>query len=701
MVLAALRLPLSHAGLMGGRWSRLCVPVVLAATVSLVASGGGWAAVPVSQVAAFSQAQALYAKGDIQGAIEKFQQVVSSASGSDEANLWMAKALMKQGGDENYAQAKNYLIQALTLNADNPEALMHLGTITGWDPSRRQQAIRLLTRALELKDRSPEVTQEAVPVTQNLVQLLMWDGRYTDAAQYAEPIRQEFAKTPASQAVYASLLSHLGKAPLAVPLYENYIKPLDIQPPTTQSVQWQLDYLYALRYADQQAKARQLFGQVQSHVLANGDANLLNALAGVAYDLNEFMTSVALVEKLPPEMKANRDVQLRNARAFIKLQQWPEAVNTFDRLYQLGDLTAEEKLEFAEVFRGQNLPDSAFPKARYVDGLFRDVASNPKYENDPDIQPRLKAYFDGLNANASSSSASSSWSSSPKVAASDTTEWSVIKPGRSAVARPIVKANGGKAVVSAPRYVAPSAPVETAVRTAPEGAWGTRTETQSTESLWHSDPWTGSSASSENRSTYSDGKVTIQSDRFEWSGGYNAPVERKTEGRSVESPSVVRQSSRPAEIQPVMASDGSLQGRIEQAKQLSYDRHYGESFALFDAILREEPNNREARLGKAMALLYSGRKFQAKSLLSELNSQYPGDPEVITSMAEMYQMMGRQDKAIELLRDLEPGGFRPVQRVPVQSATTTNRGGLFVPSSFSDAGVSRPVSRLCGSCRLG
>lgn len=869
----------------------------------------------------FSNARTAFDEGDIGKALPLFQTVAAENPDNDSAHLWLAKALMKQGGEDNYAKAKTHLIQALTINPDNPEALVELGTITGWDPSRRGEAISMLKHALALKDQSAYIQKREADITRQLVQQLAWEGDCQQAAAVAQPMRQAFATETKWQALYANLLARMGQAPQAIPLYEDYIKPFE-QPANSEGLQWRMDYLYALRNAEQAPKARQLFNELAPTILAQQNDNLLNGLAGLAYDLGEYQTSLEATLQLSPELQQQRDTQLRTARTLVKLQNWPETIRLVDGLYQQGQLTSEEILEFADVYAGQQVSASLFPTDNYVAGMYQAAANSPKYANDADLQLRVARYLAQENGTATStmpgmvdsnSSVSlqaadayyqavvrtngnsdaidellgylmshqgpestqmlgqlaSEYPENTKVQASyaqmltwdestrlegiqqlvnlaqsnpsqqdsylelvdEALGWQSPSEEYKGIYQQILvldpthpAAQTGMAALmpqlptvnqqQQPTYTAelPNTQPEPYRQTEPTSPWTveqgmmtngnsvmgtgykpltrmegsvprqqtqvqTRTQTQAslppvntsqrvitsipTVTPQQNYPSTHASAPAANYSgsyknwgshttpykaskpnppaytpSTANGRQLQTTDSFLNNGvapdamaqpslsrkaiattntathtTYGTPVKSGRVGeryqfnpstRSYSSSSVGSTSRLSSSVKPVVgqkpwetADQGSLTNRIEAAKQLTYDRQYSDALEQFDDVLQIDPGNRDARLGKAYALLWSGRKYASKRIVSKLLDENPGDIEAATAMVEIYKTMGRQDKAIKLLNEIRhrtsahPTTNNLLSSLPATwdfqpIATTTMADWQLVPANYSN-----------------
>lgn len=779
------------------RFHQLSVAIALATTVS---AGAGAlmpaAAQSVSGLeanASFQEARQLYDAGNIGKALPLLEKVAQANPDNSQAQLWLAKALMKQGGDDNFQQAKTHLIKSLTANPNEAESLMFLGRIVGWDASRRSQAIELHERALALKESSPVIADNEIEITQNLVQLLIWDGQYVRAAEFAQPIRSSFASETKWQAVYANLLSHLGQAKDALPLYEDYIKPFE-QPLSKEAVQWQLDYVYALRFGDLPQKAHTLYESVAANVAQLNDAGLNAQLAAVAYDLGNYETSIQLTNNLPADLGQTKDAQLRNARAYMKIQQIQPAIETFYKVYQTGAMTPTEKLELADIIIGQQISPNMLPQANLVERLYSDVANNRTAMENPDIQLRVARYHasqggtttaqgDDVNPQVFSAYVTAmeqagtnyqsplnellgylksrkgpqaekafqqlisdyptntqvkgayaeylSWNENSRTEAvkqlvelaetdaehqsqwlnklDEILGWGNPNPEWMPFYNRILALDADHigAVQAKRQLVAKAMPdPQTTTRPVPQvssqaaqsDVWDqgyqTRDEspvvlpetsanaslsTASKSEISHeSDVWSGTRQQTANRSVRqaptgqrwasvpkaNSDDISMGTSPYQYDKPYASQTPSSQVAESAPStPAQDRLTYTPTDsIQPYRPSQQTnpvvtqaptgLKQQIEQAKQLSYDREYGESFDLFDRVLEQDPNNKEALLGKAYALLWSGRKYEAKSILADLHYAYPQDVEITTALADAYKSIGRNDKVMELMREI-------------------------------------------------
>lgn len=788
------------------------VAMALAATVSVVS---GQSSVLLAQAAddasglegnaTFQEGRQLYEDGNIGKALPLLKQLLQEHPNNSQAHLWLAKALMKQGGNDNFQLAKTHLIKSLTINPNEGESLMYLGRIVGWDASRRGQAIELHERALALKDTSPVVADHEIEITRNLVQLLMWDGEYVRAAEYAQPVRSAFATEKKWQAVYANLLSHLGQAKDALPLYEEYIKPFDSEL-TTESAQWQLDYIYALRFGDQPQKAHSLYEQVASNVKQLNEPGLNAQLASVAYELGQYDNSIELTNSLPPELGQTKDARLRNARAYMKIQEAQSAIDTFYQVYQTGEMTPSEKLELADIIIGQQLTSNMLPQADLVDVLYGEVANNRTAMENPDLQLRVARYQAGQSATAAPDGTVTADDVSPQVFQAYLT---AMEQAGSNYQAPLdellgyLKSRKGPETQSSFQQLLSEYPSNMQVKGAYAEylSWDELTRTEAVDQLvqlaetdrdgqkkwlnkldeimgwgnpnpewmplydrilavdpdhigayqakrqlmtqampepniqraeqsqvpqsvmsqptqavdpWEqgyqtrdtsmssktqqssaaatpplkpatphqSDMWGGSQQKTLNRSVR---QAPTEQRWADWTGSpqansndirmgsspyqYDKPYGAETNAVDMETPQEEMASStnapltytptesikpyRPQQKAPAVTSEPTdLKQQIEEAKQLSYDRKYRQSFRLFDRVLAQDSGNKDALLGKAYALLWSGRKYQAKKILSNLHYAYPQDIEITTALADAYKSMGRNDKVIELMREI-------------------------------------------------
>ncbi len=654
---------------------------VIAASLLLVAS-----VMPLESSAQLQQGIRYYNQGYIQKAIPAFRQSYKANPANPDNQLWLARALIRQGGKADFKEAQDLLTRFLSQKPEHGEAMMLLGEMLGWNPQTRKQAITLLQGALERKGDYPAVGKKADTVTRQLVELLIWEGNYTEAARYAQPIKDTFASDRKWQATYALLLSRLGQPEEALALYENHIRPMDGGP-----LQWQIDYADALHRSGQKEKARSVFSRIQAKSDSRTPADEINALAGLAYELEEYEAAAVLNGRLPEAYRQRKDVRLRTARSLARLRRHPEAIEAFQQVYQSGAMRPPEKLEYGDYLLGLGLPSAVLPRPDLIESLFEETyraSTDPRGRGEISLRlARLYSSY-GETANAFSSAGEAymdayrqlgtpevrremldflrsrrqesetaealfrklmAESSDPAITGAYA-EWLSWQDGRRKEALEayisLVQENPDQRESLQPKieevlgWHTPSAnwvpiynqvlvlyPSSRAARLAKARAYaGEPGYTRDAMSLYQ-----------QLRDDYPDDETISR----EWSGLLAGDEDRRDEAMA-SLKSLVEQN--PAD----------LDARVAYAKLLSYEGDYRKALEFFDSVLETDPQHREALVGKGYTLIWSGKRYRAKKLLEEARQRYPDDVSVALALAAAEKSIGRNDKALQILNEIRP-----------------------------------------------
>ena len=82
----------------------------------------------------------------------------------------------------------------------------------------------------------------------------------------------------------------------------------------------------------------------------------------------------------------------------------------------------------------------------------------------------------------------------------------------------------------------------------------------------------------------------------------------------------------------------------EQVFQKRQDR-YDQALNLTDLVLKQEPENVQAKLTQALIYIYQKRYTEAQPLLADLQKKYPDSPDVLTTIGVFYQAKGNNANA--------------------------------------------------------
>jgi tetratricopeptide (TPR) repeat protein len=107
------------------------------------------------------------------------------------------------------------------------------------------------------------------------------------------------------------------------------------------------------------------------------------------------------------------------------------------------------------------------------------------------------------------------------------------------------------------------------------------------------------------------------------------------------------------EYQALLRRDANdIEARLECARVLSWmDRHVSAKRE-YEAVLRQDPRNEDARRGLAQVQSWRGRHRDAQRRLSRFLQDHPEDEEATRLLAQSQEWMGRPDRAERTLRGL-------------------------------------------------
>lgn len=625
------------------------------------------------------QGIANYNRGYIAKALPLFEKAVQQAPGNASAHLWLARAYQRQGGQANLEKAQRAYQQVLSLQPDNVEALTQLGEMWSWNPARRSEAIVLLQRAHDLNPADAGVARK-------LADALFWDGRSEEALLVAAPVSSQFAKDKKWMASYAQMLSQAGHPDQALGIYRDTLAD---QLETDMALR--LQYAAALMKAGQAQKARAVFEDLSARVaetpLARNPEYVMS-MAGIAFDLGLYAESIKWDQQLPDAMQRQKEVQLRTARALTRVFRVPEAIEYFHRLYEARLLSVDEKLEYADYLRQMNLDPSAMPEPALVERLYQEALGEAPgngeialrlarlYGEDPArFEETVAAYQHALTL-----------SQGDRFGAQKEF-FDFVKAYKADPAR--VEQILQVAVASSPGEILPQAAyaeflswqperrpeamrmyVEIAkTDTANADLWESRLE----EVLkWHKPTTDLIPLYQEVVNLYPDNKtlwLTVarayrdNPDYFkEAVETYGTLVQRYPDDGTIKKEwlgVLLSNEGKRNEVIGMLAkmtreNPGDLDIAATYGKLLSYDAKYGKAMDVFERVLNQNPEHREALIGKGYTMLWRGLKFEARDYLQGLRAKYPDDVDIAIALAQAHKLIGRYDEAMKIIQEIRP-----------------------------------------------
>ncbi|MEO0395196.1 MAG: tetratricopeptide repeat protein [Cyanobacteria bacterium P01_A01_bin.137] len=235
----------------------LCLSFNLLTATPLVLAQPALAQLPNldNQPTLVREGYALFEKGWIDPALDKFLQAVQQYPDSVPAQLGLARSYFKLGQDANAFAAFR---QLTVLEPSNVEALETLGLLGSYRPEWRSVGIEALTTLLE----QPEYGQNGEVRSQRAL-LLFYEGRLGEAvADY--DIALEQTPTLATQVGAAQVFAYGGRSAQSVELFERYVST-----GKTLKIYEAQAYSFALR---QEGKAGTAIDVLQPFLDANGNA---------------------------------------------------------------------------------------------------------------------------------------------------------------------------------------------------------------------------------------------------------------------------------------------------------------------------------------------------------------------------------------------------------------------------------------------
>ncbi len=625
------------------------------------------------------QGIANYNRGYIAKALPLFQKAAQQAPGNPMAHLWLARAYQKQGGQANMEHAQRAYQQVLSLQPDNVEALSNLGEMWSWNPSRRAEAIILLQRAHDLKPSDAGIARK-------LADALFWDGRASEALQVAAPIAGLYQKDKKWLSSYAQMLTRSGHADEALDIYQGALA-TDIET----NLGMRLYYADALMKAGQSQKAQAVFEDLSARVEGSPlgqQPDFMMSMAGIAFDLGLYAESVKWDQMLPDAMQRQKDVQLRTARALTRVFRVPEAIERFQRLYEAGLLSADEKLEYADYLRQVNVEEAALPMPGLVEKLYKEALEDAPGNGDVALRlARLYGEDESRFEEAVVAYRHALTLPLPDEFGAQKEFLDFVKSNKADPAR--VEQILQEAVAASPDAVLPKAAYAEflswqgdrraeAMRMYVEIAQTDRANAELWESKleevlkWHKPTTDLIPVYQEVVNLYPDNKtlwLTVarayrdNPDYFkEAVETYGTLVQRYPDDGTIKKEwlgVLLANERKRAEIIRMLEkmtreNPADLDIAATYGKLLSYDARYGQAMDVFNNVLSQNPEHREALIGKGYTLLWRGLKYEARDYLQTLRAKYPDDVDIAIALAQAEKLIGRYDEALKIIQQIKP-----------------------------------------------
>lgn len=635
---------------------------------------------PVSGPPSLSAGIANFNKGYIAKAIPLFEKATQQAPKNELTFLWLARAHQKQGKPADLIKAKAAYQKVLAIQPNNVEALSQLGEMWSWDPAMRAEAVNLLKRAYEIKPSDASISKK-------LAEALFWQGNAMDALRYAAPVADLYRSDKKWMAEYAQMLSTTGHADEALQIYNTVLKS-----DSERSLSLKLDQARALLKNGQRQPAKEIYDELCQSVAGTamaGNADFIQAMSSMAFDLGMYEDSLKWDESLPESAQRLKDVQLRQARAMTKISRVPEAIDKFHRLYEAGLLTVDEKLEYADYLRLVHLPAEALPAPNLVETLYKEaVDENP---NSPEVAVSLARMYSEQEGHFEDALRSYQQAlNSPALQNRDSIKKEYLDFLKSDKTQPMV-------VEDLFRQMLAASPDDIQTKSAyaeylswrqdrrPEAlrmyvelgtadpdnreVWEGRIE----EVLkWHKPTTVMIPVYQEIVNLYPQNKMVwlavaraYRADKNYYKEAvetYSTLVKQFPDDGAIKKEwlglLVSNASQRDENIRLLkkMTQDdpNDLDVLATYGKLLSYDHKYGPAMDAFESVLGRNPEHQEALLGKGYVILWSGRKLEAKRFFQELRTKYPDNVDIAIGLAQSEKLIGRYDQALKIIQEIKP-----------------------------------------------
>jgi cytochrome c-type biogenesis protein CcmH/NrfG len=636
----------------------------------------------------------LYKQNLVVQAIGQLEKAKAQTPQSSEVYYWLGNAYKKQGGIANQQKAITAYKKALSLNANNANSAFAAAELLSWKDATRPEAIRLYQQGLSA---SPNNT----PAKRALAENLIWESRFNEAQPYADSVYNTYKNDSRFLENYALLLIFTNRPAEAVRLYES--APLKISGKSP--------------FSHKQAYALALAKSGRSD-LATSALNLLLAetpkptakqrevLSGVAYECQQYELAVRLADGVPSPTKS---LSILKARSLAQAGRAQEAIALFQSLYKTQQLTAIEKLEYADFLTSsQNpLPLSALASPDLPETLYKE--SIPQYKDKPALALRLaryyarpdvnrtedalnfyrfaaeqapqsgarKEFFDFLQSNTlkkdliyqtfedllkekpndtfakASYAEVLSWEDTQRVKAltlylelmqSDSVNTSAYLAKINTVLQWDFK-EGSQTRQSRSEYLAVYNQI---LAVDPQNLWAAWAKGRAL--------WLDSQNKKAAVAVYSEVAKRYPSEtklQMEYAGLLGSLTDGASRKQAL------------ALMKELLVQDPQNETlQVIYAQNLSYDARYDQAIRLFNDVLKNNPDQKQALAGKALTLLWSGQPLAATRSLEESLNRFPNDPTLTLAQAQAYRQIGRLDKALNLLQQVKQNQPMPMMGEP-------------------------------------
>ncbi len=277
-------------------------------------------------------------KGYIKNAIPAFQKAVKQYPDNARAHYGLAISAYKQGGDDNFKLAEEHFRTAIKLDPTNIEAKAHLARILSWNPSNRQEALDLYKDYLSTKPDDNNIRYQ-------YAETLNWAGK---SSQAAEILADLYKSSPVNKDItinYANALASSEQYNAAFGIFQQAIK-----------AKYQFDNFTSLNYARTLQKtgndemAIVIYQDVLKRAKSPDEIRTAQKdLAGAYFDSGKYQNAIEIDQSIDNK---DKDILLRMARSNQRLNNQQEAIKLYEDLYNTYPYDIEIKRSTADYLAG-------------------------------------------------------------------------------------------------------------------------------------------------------------------------------------------------------------------------------------------------------------------------------------------------------------------------------------------------------------
>lgn len=637
----------------------------------LLASQPAFAKDPALVNTGFSQIK----RGYIQKAIPTFQKATKLYPTNAKAHLGLAIAYQKQGDEQNTAKAIQAYRQVLELDSNNYTATKNLAQLLSWKPSTRYESLELFANARKMQPNDKEMLY-------NYAEALTWEGRTFEATDIFRGLLKDNPKSIDLNVKLANALSSSGKYEESLQYYQKAL-----------AAKYTFDTFSALKYAQALANTNNLCEaeSIYQNLLKNErDAealvNIQKEYSSALYNNNKYLEAIQIDQSIEPKDKYTL---LRLANSYQKAGNQQEALRLFEQLYSqypndteikrsaAGFLSSVGGYDITAMKMYTELVQTGFATTEDKINLAVLMAKNPETKQEA---------INGMRAMLNSGDLTSFQEEKVKTELARTlASVENTRPEAAILYRELLSRDPGnldlqidfvellswqdstrrEALLSYMQLME-KYPLNQRIKKGFNDTLGWYKPVPSDMELYNAilakEP--GNIAAIKGKAfILSQNPNTVKEARRMYDLVLEAePNNPKLKMQVADMLARNDKTRKDAldlyeELQETQGNSIELQEKI--ASNYLYTKNYRKANKAFEAILDQDPDNKEALLGKARLNAWQGYNLGAYQAYKKLYKLYPGDEVIAYEYATIAQKVGRKDTALEILSKIKEQSFLP------------------------------------------